>query len=95
MGKDPNTIKLDECRQARRIHGGLWQLGVALLGITLSWVRIPSKRLRLSRAVEVLEHLGSAEARQVLEQVAQQGLQTWLVTEAQAALQRLRPACGG
>jgi phosphatidylserine decarboxylase len=48
MGKDPLTIKLEEFRQARRIHGSLWQFGVALLGVKLSRLRIPSKRLRLS-----------------------------------------------
>jgi phosphatidylserine decarboxylase len=41
------TIKLEQFRQARRIHGGLMQLGVALLGIKLSRLTIPSKRLRL------------------------------------------------
>jgi len=48
MDKEPLAIKLEEFRQARRIHGGLWNLGIALLGIRLARLRIPSKRLRLS-----------------------------------------------
>jgi phosphatidylserine decarboxylase len=41
------TIKLEQFRQARRIHGGLLNLGVALLGIKLARLPIPGKRLRL------------------------------------------------
>jgi phosphatidylserine decarboxylase len=41
------TIKREEQRQARRIHGGLFKFWVALLGVKLSRLRIPSKRLRL------------------------------------------------
>src|SRR5262249_30747622 len=48
MGKDPLLIKREQFRQARSIHGGLWKLAVALLGIKLSRLWIPSKRLRLS-----------------------------------------------
>jgi phosphatidylserine decarboxylase len=40
-------IKLEQFRQARRIHGGLVKLAVALLGIKASRLTIPSKRLRL------------------------------------------------
>jgi phosphatidylserine decarboxylase len=39
-------IKLEQFRQARRIHGGLLKLLVALLGIKLARLKIP-KRLRL------------------------------------------------
>src|SRR5262249_6100733 len=46
--KEPRTIRLEEFRQARRVHGGLWNLAVALLGVKLARVPIPSKRLRLS-----------------------------------------------
>jgi phosphatidylserine decarboxylase len=41
------TIKLEQFRQARRIHGGLLKLGVAFLGIKLARLPIPGKRLRL------------------------------------------------
>jgi phosphatidylserine decarboxylase len=41
------TIKREESRQARRIHGGLFKFWVALLGVKLSRLWIPSKRLRL------------------------------------------------
>src|ERR1700730_6492050 len=41
------TIKREEARQARRIHGGLFKFWVALLGVKLSRLRIPSRRLRL------------------------------------------------
>jgi phosphatidylserine decarboxylase len=40
-------IKMEQFRQARRIHGGFFKLSVALLGIKLSRLPIPSKRLRL------------------------------------------------
>ena len=39
--------KLEEIRQARRIHGGVLNLWVASLGVRLSRVPIPSRRLRL------------------------------------------------
>ena len=48
MDREPLTIKVEELRQARRIHGSLWQLGVALLGVKLSRLPIPSKRLRVA-----------------------------------------------
>jgi phosphatidylserine decarboxylase len=47
MNKERWTIKLEQFRQARRIHGGLLKLGIALLGIKLARLTIPSKRLRL------------------------------------------------
>src|SRR6516162_3056272 len=47
MNQQHLTIKHEQFRQARRIHGGLWKLGVALLGIKLARLTIPSKRLRL------------------------------------------------
>src|SRR5438046_2060539 len=47
MTKQRLTIKWEEFRQARRIHGSLWKFCVALLGIKLSRLTIPSKRLRL------------------------------------------------
>jgi phosphatidylserine decarboxylase len=41
-------VRLEQLRQARRIHGGAWKLLVALLGVKLARITIPSKRLRLS-----------------------------------------------
>src|SRR6516164_6086888 len=48
MARRGFAIKLEEFRQARRIHGGLWKLGVALLGVKLARLPIPSRKLRLS-----------------------------------------------
>jgi phosphatidylserine decarboxylase len=47
MNKRPWTIKLEQFRQARRIHGGLLKLLIALVGIKLARVPLPSKQLRL------------------------------------------------
>src|SRR5262245_26999130 len=44
---DP-VLRREETRMARRIHGGLVNFWVALLGIKLSRVPIPGKRLRLA-----------------------------------------------
>lgn len=40
-------IKREQRRQARQIHGGLWKLLVALMGVKLARLRIPTKKLRL------------------------------------------------
>jgi phosphatidylserine decarboxylase len=45
--KRPLQVRLEQFRQARRIHGGLLKLLVAILGIHLARLPIPSKRLRL------------------------------------------------
>lgn len=52
-GKSPDTgarrrvsIQLEQFRQARRIHGGLWGFCLAVLGVKLSRLPIPSRRLR-------------------------------------------------
>ena len=42
------AIKLEQFRQAKRIHGGLLKLAFALLGIKLARLPIPTRRLRLS-----------------------------------------------
>jgi phosphatidylserine decarboxylase len=47
MKRRPITIRLEQFRQARRIHGGLLNFAVALAGIKLARLPIPSKRLRL------------------------------------------------
>ena len=44
---DP-AIQREETRMARRIHGGLFNFWVALLGIKLARLRIPGRRLRLA-----------------------------------------------
>jgi phosphatidylserine decarboxylase len=41
------SIKLEQIRQARSIHGGLLRLYLALLAVKLSRLPIPSQRLRL------------------------------------------------
>jgi hypothetical protein len=41
------------------------------------------------RATAVLEHIGTPEARQVLERLAADVPETWLTVEARASLQRL------
>jgi phosphatidylserine decarboxylase len=48
MSRQTRTIKREQFRQARRIHGGLLKLLVAFLGIKLARLPIPTKRLRLS-----------------------------------------------
>jgi phosphatidylserine decarboxylase len=40
------SIRLEQFRQARRIHGGLRGLSLAVLGVKLSRLPIPSRRLR-------------------------------------------------
>jgi phosphatidylserine decarboxylase len=42
------TIKLEQFRQARRIHGGMLKLLVAFLGVRLARLKIPTERLRLA-----------------------------------------------
>jgi hypothetical protein len=53
-------------------------------------------RLRMLRAVEVLEHTGDAEARRLLEELASGAPGAWLTCEAKASLERLarRPVVG-
>jgi RNA polymerase sigma factor (sigma-70 family) len=46
-------------------------------------------RLRLLRALEVLEHIGTAEARQMLESLSRGPAELWPTQEAKASLERL------
>ena len=48
--------------------------------------------VRRERALEVLEHMGGAEARELLEELAKGAPEAALTREAKAALARLRPA---
>jgi hypothetical protein len=50
---------------------------------------LPANRLRALRAVEVLEHVGSPDAKRVLARLAAGAPAARLTTEASAALQRL------
>jgi phosphatidylserine decarboxylase len=47
VNKRALRIKLEAIRQARRIHGGVWQHCIAILGIKLARLPVPTKRLRL------------------------------------------------
>ncbi|MGH7223001.1 MAG: hypothetical protein ACRELF_07225, partial [Gemmataceae bacterium] len=50
---------------------------------------LPPNRLRLVRAVEVLEHLRTPEARQLLKRLAEGAFEARLTREARASMQRL------
>jgi len=52
----------------------------------------PAERLRPLRAVEVLEMIGTAEARQLLRALARGAARDLLTEQAQAALERLKKA---
>jgi hypothetical protein len=55
----------------------------------LERLKAPSESLRPFRALEVLEHLGTPEAQQVLESLAQGAPEARLTQEAKASLERL------
>jgi phosphatidylserine decarboxylase len=48
MNTPAKTIKREQFRQAKHIHGGLFKFFVAVLGVKLARLRIPTKRLRRS-----------------------------------------------
>jgi dipeptidyl aminopeptidase/acylaminoacyl peptidase len=50
---------------------------------------LSGERLRSARAIEVLEHIGSVEARSVLKELAGGAKQAWLTSAADASLPRL------
>jgi phosphatidylserine decarboxylase len=47
MSKKPLAVRLEQFRQAKRIHGGLLKMGIALLGVKLSRLPIPTRKLRM------------------------------------------------
>ena len=47
MNQPKKLIKREQFRQAKQIHGGLWKFLVAVAGVRLSRLWIPTKRLRL------------------------------------------------
>jgi RNA polymerase sigma factor (sigma-70 family) len=51
----------------------------------------PAERLRVARALEVLERVGTPKARDVLKELAEGAPEAWLTREARAALGRLGP----
>ena len=57
--------------------------------------KLPPEELREWRALEVLERIGSTQARGVLEGLAKGAPGTWLTEEASAAVERLRRRQGG
>ena len=48
MSLPAKTIKCEQFRQAKQVHGGLVKFLVALLGVKLARLRIPTKKLRTS-----------------------------------------------
>jgi phosphatidylserine decarboxylase len=48
MNHPAKPIRREQFRQAKLIHGGLWKLLVAVVGVKLARLWIPTKRLRLS-----------------------------------------------
>jgi phosphatidylserine decarboxylase len=48
MNQSRLRIKLEQFRQARRIHGGLLKMSVAALGVRLARMPVPTRRLRES-----------------------------------------------
>jgi sugar lactone lactonase YvrE len=50
---------------------------------------LPSDVVRVLRAVEALEHIGTPESRKAIEKLAQAEAETWVTQEARSALKRL------
>jgi len=48
MNPPAKMIKREQFRQAKLIHGGLWKFLVAVVGVKLARLRIPTERLRSS-----------------------------------------------
>jgi phosphatidylserine decarboxylase len=48
MKRTTKMIRREQFQQAKHLHGGLWKMFVALLGVKMARVPIPSKRLRIA-----------------------------------------------
>ena len=48
MDQPAKAIRREQFRQARFIHGSLWKFFVAIAGVKLARLWIPTRRLRLS-----------------------------------------------
>jgi hypothetical protein len=66
-----------------------WRIEGVLDKVKQDRLAPPAERLRLVRAVEVLERIGDAAARRVLAAVARGATEAQLTTEASVALERL------
>jgi len=103
----PRCHRADARRRQRETRGLLAAPAVrqAMAGAPLAEVRKrleellpkvrglrPGEVLRGLRAVEVLEHIASAEAQKVLEMVANEAADDWLTREAKASVRRLDQA---
>jgi hypothetical protein len=82
---EPATLALRQARAAVSSPEARHRLTRVLVSME-GW---SSERLRTLRALEVLEHIGSPQARRVLEEAARWAPQTRLSREASAALRRL------
>jgi phosphatidylserine decarboxylase len=48
MDQSAKSIRREQFRQARQIHGGLWKMLIAFVGVKLARLPIPTRRLRTS-----------------------------------------------
>jgi phosphatidylserine decarboxylase len=48
MNPPAKTIEREQFRQAKLVHGGLWKFLIAVMGVKLARLRIPTKKLRTS-----------------------------------------------
>jgi hypothetical protein len=86
LGETAESRVRDALRE-RRSAESRRRLGEVLTGLETG--NCPPERLRTTRALEVLERIGTPPAREVLKGLAVQSAGTWLGREARAALDRL------
>jgi hypothetical protein len=67
------------------------RINLLLEGLRTQRLWPPPERLRLSRALDVLEQLGTPEAREILRHLARGAPEAELTVQAKAALDRLPP----
>jgi hypothetical protein len=67
------------------------RINLLLEGLRTQRLWPPPERLRLSRALDVLEQLGTTEAREILRDLARGAPEAELTVQAKAALDRLPP----